>query len=97
MKRKRGRPRKEERDELTKAEKTMMQLENASQEAKRKAYLIHLWEVNSQWYPTSKCLHIIAPRAGYTYNGARDALIKMGYIEKKNIKRQEENNEEDDL
>lgn len=68
------------RDELTEQERIEVMTERAFLEARRKQYLIHLWEVNSPHYPREQCVRIIAPRAGYTYDGARDALKKMGYL-----------------
>lgn len=71
------------RDELTENERIEIMTERAFLEARRKQYLIHLWEVNSPHYPREQCVRIIAPRAGYTYDGAKDALKKMGYLSSK--------------
>ena len=67
------------RDEMTESERVEIMTERAFIEARRKQYLIHLWEVNSPHFSREQCVRIIAPRAGYTYDGAKDALRKMGY------------------
>lgn len=71
---------KRRKDDLTEQEWVEVMTERAFREARRKQYLIHLWGVNSPHYAQEECIRIIAPRAGYTYDGAKDALTKMGYI-----------------
>lgn len=75
-------------DELTEIERAEVMTEQAFREARRKQYLIHLYEVNRHWYTLNECIRIIAPRAGYTFDGAKDALKKMGYIPNTKKKKQ---------
>lgn len=56
------------------------EVERAYQEARRKQYLLHLWEVNRPHYSETECITLIAPRAGYSRPGAVKALIAMGVI-----------------
>lgn len=71
--------------------------ERAFQEARRRAYLGHLWNVNRCICRSDgACIEMIAPRAGYTESKARDVLKEMGYVTTKRRARGGRREEEDE-